>query len=59
LQGVQLLGIGTFYVLKECTCMANSQVSIVRRPMFHMSEVIAEECNLSYAKADIPGKKSD
>lgn len=37
----------------------NSEVSIVRRPMFHMSKVVADECNLSYTEEDVPGKKMD
>lgn len=58
-QGVRLLGIGTFYVLKDYMHTVNSEVSIVRRPMFHMSKVVADECNLSYAEEDVPGKKMD
>lgn len=58
-QGVQLLGIGTFYVLKDFTCTVNSKDSIVCRPVFRMSKVIADECNLSYAKEDVPGKQMD
>ncbi|KAM6250734.1 uncharacterized protein M6G45_009036 isoform 2-T2 [Spheniscus humboldti] len=53
-RGVRLLGIGTFYVLKDYTCTVNSEVSIVRRPMFHMSKVVADECNLSYAEEGVP-----
>ncbi|XP_052653330.1 coiled-coil domain-containing protein 81-like [Harpia harpyja] len=32
----------------------NSEVLIVQRPMFHMSKVVADECNLSYAEEDAP-----
>ncbi|XP_049662185.1 coiled-coil domain-containing protein 81-like [Accipiter gentilis] len=53
-RGVRLLGIGTFYVLKDYMHTVNSEVSIVRRPMFHMSKVVADECNLSYTEEDVP-----
>ncbi|GAB0195727.1 C-factor-like [Grus japonensis] len=53
-KGVRLLGIGTFYVLKDYTCTANNEVSIVRRPMFCMSKVVADECNLGYSEDDVP-----
>ncbi|XP_054055278.1 uncharacterized protein LOC128908657 [Rissa tridactyla] len=35
-------------------CTVNSEVSLVRRPMFHMSKVVADECNLRYAEEDVP-----
>lgn len=58
-QGVQLLGIGTFCVLKDYTCAVDSEVSFVRRPMFQMSKVIADEYNLRHTQEDVPGKKTE
>lgn len=57
-QGVQLLGIGTFCVLKDHACTVNSEGSVVRRPMFQMSKVVADEYNLRHTKEDVPGKKT-
>ncbi|PKU29687.1 coiled-coil domain-containing protein 81 [Limosa lapponica baueri] len=51
---VQLLGIGTFYVLKDYMCTVNSEVLLVRRPVFRMSRVITDECNLRYTEEDVP-----
>ncbi|XP_071613311.1 uncharacterized protein [Heliangelus exortis] len=53
-RGVQLIGIGTFYILKDYRCTVNSEESVVRRPMFHMSQVVADECNLNCTKEEVP-----
>lgn len=53
-QGVELLVIRIFYVLKDCT--VNSEVSVVQRPVFQMSKVVADEGTHSYSEEDVPGK---
>lgn len=58
-QGVQIPGLGTFSFLRQKLDVGNNKFILIQRPVFLLSEKLAQIHGLKLAKIHTPGKKFD